>query len=812
MKKTAWNDNWIFKKQDGTQRMVTLPHDAMIEEERRPDAPAGGAGAFFPGGIYIYEKRFTAEPGEHLEFYFEGVYRNARVLINGKEAGGAAYGYIPFSVCADDFIIDGENTVTVIADNSQCPNSRWYSGSGIYRPVWMYRGGRAHILRNGIRVKTLSHDPATVQVEVLAEGGEVTVELSDQKRVLASGKPGIFTLEDVQLWEENMPKLYTCRAILKRDGEVVDEAETAFGIRTVEWDAKGLYINGKSVLLRGGCVHHDNGILGARSIREAEWRRVRMLKEAGFNAIRSAHNPASGEMLAACDFYGMYVMDEAWDMWYGHKNKFDYAADFMAHYREDLQAMVERDYNHPSVIMYSIGNEVSEPAFEKGVAMAKELVDCLHGLDDSRAVSGGMNLMIISQSAQGNAIYKEEGGLNENAGVPQESDDGQKEQGIVQEEQGRDSAQEEQSAAQQVPPVMDSAAFNMMTAKIGAGMNYAANMPGVDEIVSPVLDALDIAGYNYASGRYPLEGELHPKRLIFGSETFPGDIAKNWEMVKAYPYLIGDFMWTAWDYLGETGIGAWSYTPDGFGFEKPYPWLLADTGAFDILGNPNGELFLAQAAWERLDSPKVAVQPVNHPGVCPAKAAWRATNSIPSWAWSGCAGNDAVVEVYASRGTSAELMLNGSSLGKAPLQSCKAVFEVKYEPGALTAVIYDAEGKELSRSSLFSAKAAAARASITQKSAAPGEVLFIPVEIVDENGVVERNADERITVSVEGGELLAFGSANPRTEDSFGSGTYGSYYGQAMAVIRAGEAGNVLRLEVNGERSGRSLAELRIEA
>lgn len=810
MKKTAWNDNWIFKKQDGTQRMVTLPHDAMIEEERRPDAPAGGAGAFFPGGVYTYEKRFTAEPGEHLEFYFEGVYRNARVLINGKEAGGAAYGYIPFSVCADDFITDGENTVTVIADNSQCSNSRWYSGSGIYRPVWMYRGGRAHILRNGIRVKTLSHDPATVQVEVLAEGGEVTVELSDQKRVLASGKPGIFTLEDVQLWEENMPKLYTCRAILKRDGEVVDEAETAFGIRTVEWDAKGLYINGKSVLLRGGCVHHDNGILGARSIREAEWRRVRMLKEAGFNAIRSAHNPASGEMLAACDFYGMYVMDEAWDMWYGHKNKFDYAADFMAHYREDLQAMVERDYNHPSVIMYSIGNEVSEPAFEKGVAMAKELVDCLHGLDDSRAVSGGMNLMIISQSAQGNAIYKEEGGLNENAGVPQESDDGQKEQGIVQEEQGRDGAQEEQSAAQQASPVMDSAAFNMMTAKIGAGMNYAANMPGVDEIVSPVLDALDIAGYNYASGRYPLEGELHPKRLILGSETFPGDIAKNWEMVKAYPYLIGDFMWTAWDYLGETGIGAWSYTPDGFGFEKPYPWLLADTGAFDILGNPNGELFLAQAAWERLDSPKVAVQPVNHPGICPAKAAWRSTNAIPGWAWKGCEGNDAVVEVYASRGTHAELIINERSVGKQEIQSFKAVFETKYVQGTLTAIIFDAEGRRIAESSLLSAKEAVVRPVITQESAAAGEILFIPVEVIDENGVIERNADEEVSVSVEGGELLAFGSANPRTEESFVNGTYRTYYGQAMAIIRVGENDAVLRIEVTGEKSGKSVSEIRI--
>ena len=728
-------------------------------------------------------------------------------MINGKEAGGAAYGYIPFAVCADDYVVEGENVLTVTVDNTQCPNSRWYSESGIYRPVWMYRGGKEHILRNGVKVTTLSHDPVTVQVDVLAEGGDVTVELRDGERVLASGKPGIFTLHDVQLWDETNPVLYTCRAMLWKDGKIVDEAETVFGIRTVAWDSRGLYINGKSVLLRGGCVHHDNGILGARSFREAEWRRVRMLKEAGFNAVRSSHNPASEEMLAACDFYGVYVMDEAWDMWYGHKNKFDYAADFMEHYREDLKAMVEQDFNHPSVIMYSIGNEVSEPAFDKGVKLAKELVDCLHELDGSRAVSGGMNLMIISRSAQGNAIYKEEGGMNEDASIQQSEAEGQSDGAQPPQEPMRQDG-EEREGESQMPQAMDSTAFNIMASQVGAGMNLAANAPGVDEIVSPVLDVLDIAGYNYASGRYPLEGEAHPERLIFGSETFPGDIAKNWEMVKKYPYLVGDFMWIAWDYLGETGIGAWSYTADGFGFEKPYPWLLADTGAFDILGNPNGELFLAQAVWGQLTVPKIAVQPLNHPGICPAKAVWRSSNAIPSWAWKGCEGNDAVVEVYASHGQSAELKLNETSLGKAQLQECKAVFEVKYEPGTLTAVIYDTDGNPISESTLVSAKDAVVKPAISQKSAASGEILFIPVEIADEDGIVERNADETVTVSVEGGELLAFGSANPRTEGSFVTGVYGTYYGQAMAVVRAGDAGVTMKIEVTGEKSGRSVAEI----
>src|SRR5699024_6997743 len=190
------------------------------------------------------------------------------------------------------------------------------------------------------------------------------------------------------------------------------------------------------------------------------------------------------------------------------------------------------------------------------------MVEYIHSLDGSRAVTGGMNLMIISRSAKGKGIYKEDGGR----------DDGGK---------------------QNAMSGMSSTMFNMITSMVGTGMNKAANSKKADAATSPALDALDIAGYNYASGRYPLEGKAHPERVIFGSETFPQDIAKNWEMVERYPYLIGDFMWTAWDYLGEVGLGAWAYTPDGRGFNKPYPWLLADTGAIDILGNPTAELFLA---------------------------------------------------------------------------------------------------------------------------------------------------------------------------------------------------------------------------
>ena len=347
---------------------------------------------------------------------------------------------------------------------------------------------------------------------------------------------------------------------------------------------------------------------------------------------------------------------------------------------------------------------------------------------------------------------------------------------------------------------MNSTMFNLITNIVGTGMNKAANGKAADEATSPSLDLLDVAGYNYASGRYPKEGQLHPDRLVVGSETFPQDIVKNWRMVEHYPWLCGDFMWTAWDYLGEVGLGAWAYTPDGKGFNKPYPWLLADSGAMDILGNPNGELFLAQAVWHAGKPVHLAVQPANHPGVKPAKAVWRGTNAIPSWSWRGCEGNKAVVEAYADAAT-VELQLNGKSVGKKKVKDCKASFKLNYAPGTLTAIAYDASGAELGRDELASAKGEVKPVAIPEKSAAkPGEVFCVDISLRDEKGIVESGADEKLTVSVEGGELLAFGSANPRTEERFDSGSYTTYYGRAMAVVRAGKTGKLV-IHVKGGKN-----------
>lgn len=772
MKKTAWNEGWRYGKADGQMTPVSLPHDAMIHEARVPGHASGSAQAFFPGGSYVYEKTFERPAADHVVFQFEGVYQNARVKINGRDAGGVQYGYLPFFVNADPYLTAGLNTVCVECDNLNQPDSRWYTGAGIYRPVWMWTGPSDSLQPEQVRIHTVSTEPASVHVHTGHE--KAKIEILDGGSVVAKGfgTEADIIIPDAKLWSAETPKLYTCKVTTPED-----EASVSFGIRTITWNNRGFYINGESTLLRGGCVHHDNGILGAATPDEADWRRVRILKESGFNAIRAAHNPCSRALLDACDYYGMYVMDESWDMWFHHKNKYDYATHWRENYLSDLAAMVSRDYNHPSVVLYSIGNEVSEPAKEEGLEKTKEMVSFLKNADPSRPVTGGFNLMIIANAKKGKGIYNEEGGRS--------NDKGDKMQG------------------------MNSTMFNMITNMVGTGMNKSANGKAADLATTPCLDALDMAGYNYASGRYPKEGTCHPNRLIYGSETFPQDIVKNWKMVKQYPYLIGDFMWTAWDYLGEVGLGAWAYTKDGTGFNKPYPWLLADTGALDILGNPNGELFLAQAAWGLLEKPAIAVQPVNHPGRKPAKMVWRGTNALPGWSWQGCDGNKAVVEVYTDA-ASVELLLNGRRIGRKKVKNCMASFKVKYAPGTLTAAALDESGKKISQSELRSADGAIEISVIPEKpSAKVGEVVYVTVQLTDGSGTVECNADRALTLAVEGGTLLGFGSANPRTEERFDEGVYTTYYGRALAAIKCTAAGTV-RIFVRDADGNETAAELKV--
>lgn len=775
MKKVLFTDGWSYGLMGDEKHPVLLPHDAMQLQERDPQAKSGSGCAYFPGGCYTYEKKWYVPEDyrdKQLILHFEGVYRNTTVKVNGTVAGQRHYGYIPFWIDITDAIRVGEtNLIEVEADNSQTPNSRWYSGGGIYRPVWLWVGSKVNIRPCGIKVKTLSLSPARVQVTVDTNAAEAEIDIFDKNQKIASanGKTAELTMENARLWDENHPNLYTCKVTVKENGKAVDSAETTFGIRMLECSAKGFFVNGRNTLLRGGCIHSDNGIIGAASFPEAEYRKVRILKNAGFNALRIAHNPASPALLDACDKLGMYVMDEGWDMWYKRKTKYDYGIHFLDDYASDIRAMVDTDYNHPSVVMYSIGNEVSEPGEEKGVELAGKLADGFRQLDDTRIITVGCNITILASSQEGQETF---------------DPDSDRSDGVFGSQFGQ----------------MDSTKFNEIVSQMGGQMENAANAPAADLASAPLFEKVDAAGYNYAFGRYELDQELHPDRVIIGSETFPQCIYRNWQYVKKLPNLIGDFMWTAIDYIGEVGIGAWSYDKDGIGFTKPYPWVLGDTGALDLIGTPTGEMFMAQAAWDLLRAPAIAASPdFCHPGVEAAKGAWRGTNSIPSWSFAGCEGNPGTVEIH-STAAAVELFLNGKSLGRKETESALAVFNCNYEAGTLEAVSFDSDGRETGRSKLESAQGTLSiRLRREEGEIKAGTLVFVDVDLVGENGIIESNADAVLTVTVEGGTLIGFGSARPRTAERFVEGTYRTYYGRALAAVLIGKTGTAaLKVTGNG--------------
>lgn len=778
MLKVAFLENWEFNEVGNEVRSISLPHDAMLEKGRKADALTDRSGAFFCGGSYQYRKNFfvpTDWMDKQVYIEFEGVYPNACVSLNGEEVGRCVNGYKGFINTLSGLKYGEENTIEVFVDHENLPDSRWYTGSGIYRPVWLWIGDKVHIEPKSLKITTKSIDPAIIEVVSTYNGNvedlEVMVEIYEGPTRIAmeKGEKVELLLPEAKLWSDEIPYLYQCKVSLIHFGNVLDTETVPFGIRKIEWSVKGLLVNGKNTLLKGGCIHHDHGILGARCYSKSEYRRLKRLKEFGFNAIRSAHNPLSESALEACDQLGLYVMDEAWDMWYKSKSQYDYSQFFDEQYKEDLKAMVEKDYNHPSVIMYSIGNEVTEPSEERGNALGREMVDLLHQLDATRPVSAGINLTLLFMAARMNPNPNPNGNTGTESNQMQIPDFGK----------------------------MDSTTYNKMMSEMGSRMNQAAATDAADEVSTPILDAVDIAGYNYASSRYEMEKDKHPNRIIVGSETYTYEIAKNWEMVEKIPYLIGDFMWTAWDYLGEVGIGAWTYDESSKGFEKKYPWLLADTGAFDILGNDNAQAGLAAIVWGKRKVPYIGVVPVNQDPKKLIKAIWRGSNALPYWSYRGCDGREAEVEVYADA-YEIELLLNNQSQGRKKLEYKKAVFSVVYEEGILRAIAYDQDGRAISESSLQSADIKT-EIQIQPEGTHPGkdELIYVDIIIAGENGEVECNQDQKLKVKVQGGELLAFGSGNPRTEESYLSGEFTTYYGKAQAIVKCKE--DQVEISVVGE-------------
>lgn len=785
MKKTNFNLDWQFKCVDSDEapQSINLPHDAMLYEKRDRNAPTAGACGYFPGGAYEYRKTFFMPKEEHKKTHileFEAVYKNASVYINGVLAAQRPYGYTNFFVAMDEYLHFGEeNEIKVIADNSEVPNSRWYSGSGIYRNVNLYTGNVHHFLPDGLLISTTNNKSVTVKTAVCG-GDQIKVIISDQDAVVAEGTGDVVNgqanvhlcVSQPRLWDAENPELYRCSAYLYKDGEQVDQAEDLFGFRTIKWNVKGFYVNGKETLLRGACVHHDNGVLGACSFEDAEERRVRLLKKAGFNSIRSAHNPASKALLDACDRLGMYVMDEFCDNWLVHKNPYDYAEqEFCQWWEQDLTAMIKKNHNHPSVIMNSIGNEISELAIPEGQELCRKMAVLARELDPDKAVTLGVNMMLCSMAAKGGGIY------------------GEKKDG-----------KENKNGSQTMDNLPTSAFFNFLMNKMGGIIEGAAAKPAADKATEVAISYLDIAGYNYAASRYEMDGKLHPDRVIVGSETLPKNLYKNWQLVKTFPYVIGDYMWTGWDYLGESGLGTVRYKS----FKKPgedAPIISGGCGVIDICGKLRPETQWNRLVWELTDIPGIGVEPLTHAGEIGSVSMWRDTDAVASWSWEGYEGKKTKVTVYAS-GAIVELLVNGKSYGKKKTKEYKAVYpKVTYVPGVITAISYDSVGKEISRTSMATAEGRT-RIHLTPEKHAlrpnSQDLCYVNIDLVGGNGVTKSTEDVPITVVVSGaGSLQALGSAKPNMGECFFTNTHTTYYGKALAVIRAGNLSGKINVKAS---------------
>ena len=745
-----FNRDWRFRKVGEEWKDIDLPHDAMILEKRNARCRNGVNSGYFPGGIYEYEKSFLVEDlkKSHV-LHFEGIYQNSTIYINEKEVMKHRYGYTAFDCDISDDVIQGENKIFIHVDNSLEPNCRWYSGSGIYRPVTLYVRDRNYI--KSVHIETLSYDPAIIKIET---DGEI-VEIYDEETLICSGKPGELMIPKAKLWSEETPYLYTC--VVKNQ---TDEKRVKFGIRKLEWDPKtGFLVNGESVKLRGGCIHHDHGVLGACEYLEAEERRIRILKENGFNAIRFSHCPASQITLDVCDRLGMYVMNETFDGWYMPKTYHDYSRCFYEDWKDDITSMVESSFNHSCVIMYSIGNEVSETSTDKGVALCEEMRDFVHSLDLSRPVTAGVNVLLNVYANMGMGVYKEKGTYEPK---PLPEDDGYKEKKT------------------------GSAFFNAMAQKLGKLMFVMSAGKKGDKACFGAANALDIIGLNYASSRYDADVKKYPDRMMVGSETMVRDLPYNWERVIKYPQLIGDFVWSAWDYLGEACIGDWTYHS-----YQGLP-LLAGQGMIDITGQPLASMGFMQVVWGLRKKPYIAVRPLNHSNEKPSTGAWQFTNAIDSWSWRGYEGIKAIVEVY-SPGEKARLVLNEKQIGIKRLKDYKAIFKVPYENGTLTAEALDENGNVISTHSLMTGeKETILSIRPEKKTVHPGGLFYVPIEFTDKNGDLKPDMEEKIELNVQGGRLMGFGSALCKSDELFDQSYHRSYRGRTLAVIKADDEKKVI--------------------
>lgn len=730
---------------------VNLPHDFSIIQKRDPNSKGGASNAFFLGGLGCYKKSiFIPENwmGKDIRLEFEGIYMNAEIHFNRQLVKRHIYGYTGFFADITPYVRYGaENELSINVNNDTLPNSRWYSGSGIYRHVWLEARELVHIASWGVFVTmpTVCSQHSVIQAKTAIENKrseKETVTLrtllidrdgkevaADEHEVVlpAGGKLETKQILDVtpaHLWSIDDPYLYELKSELVQNCAVIDEKITPVGIRSLSFDTKqGFQLNGTTFKLKGGCVHHDCGLLGAASYDRAEERKVELHKANGYNAIRCAHNPPSPAFLDACDRLGILVIDEAFDCWNEAKSPNDYGIYFDAYWKDDLTSMLLRDRNHPCIIMWSTGNEILErDGRSGGYELAKQLADFVRSIDNTRAVT--------------------------NALCP-------------------------------IPKINDKVDDESLAA---SGDQWA-------ELTEKFAEPLDVVGYNYLRHRYEYDGKKYPNRIICGTETYPPQAFEYWEQVKESPHVIGDFVWTSMDYLGESGLGRTWYG-ERKSYLGEYPWHMAFCGDFDICGWKRPQSYYRDCVWGISKTPYIAVYKPQHVGQTAGAMLWSWPDVDPSWDWPGFEGKPVTVEIYCAD-SEVELFLNGKSLGRRAAgkeNQYKAVFNTVYEAGELIAIGY-AEGIETAKTVLKTAKKPAAIRLIPDRmylNEGKEDLCYVTAEIVDEDGNIAFTEERDIYFSVFGkGSLLAVGNSNPISEEMYTGNHRKAYNGRVMAVVRS---------------------------
>jgi beta-galactosidase len=773
------------KFDDNSWRTLTVPHDWSIEEPPNEKNPTGGGGGYFPAGIGWYRKAFTVPPswkGKRICLEFDGVSGETTVYLNGQRLGIHPYSYTSFRFDITSQInLSAKNILSVRVDNSLQPNSRWYSGSGIYRHVRVVVTEPVHVAPWGVFVSTPTVSTSSAKVVIktkvqndTSEASAVTVTTillgpngvkssePDKKIELQPGRSAEVdqevTIAQPALWSPESPRMYRGITRIAKNGKLLDEVETPFGVRSLAWSVEqGVLLNGKSIKLAGGGVHHDNGPLGAAAFDRAEERKVELLKAAGFNAVRTAHNPPSSAFLDACDRLGLLVLDEPFDVWTISKRKYDYARFFHDWWQQDVDAMVNRDRNHPSVIIWGIGNEIPEVYAPEGASIAKELAARVRLLDPTRP---------LTQAYPG-ATY----GPNPDAAIAQ----------------------------------------------------------------------VDIAGYNYNLAQNLSEDHRRvPSRIMMTTESFPADAFEQWALVHDHPYIVGEFVWTAMDYLGESGIGAWSYSPakqasqisqmtaylrkymanfgaDGknpiasFQNGQPpsplspgFPWHAAYCGDLDLTGFRKPSSFYRDILWNGGDRVFATVRLPEPEGKKILAAGWAVYPTLPSWTWPGEDGKPMTVEVY-SGAQRVRLYLNDKLIAEKPTgrdQQFKAEFEIPYAPGTLK--VEGMRDDRVVAESILQTVGAPVKLKLsadrTVLNAGGQDLAFITVEAVDEKGRLQMNANQKVHFLVSGaGTIAAVGNGNGQTQDSYSGDTFNLFNGRALVVLRTARKAGEIKLTANGD-------------